>query len=371
MLGADFYMPTRVFFGENALQRGKAALLGAGRHAFIVTGKSSAKKSGALDEVTALLQGGGVTFTVFDGVAENPPLLTCFEAGKQAAACGADFVIGIGGGSPLDAAKAIAAFATNQGISPMDIYDGEKRRFPTLPLFAIPTTSGTGSEVNNYSVLTLEGGRKKKTFKAADSWPRAAFVDPRYTHTLPHNTTVSCALDAFAHALESYLSPKSTVFSQTAAVFAAREIWDVLSAMPNEFDTEMRTRLALAATVAGMAISVTGTGFPHPLGYSLTLLDGVPHGRACAAFAADYIAYNEKSEEGRALIAAFAAAIGTKPNVMKAFLPGIAEVDFSFTQAEIAERVELVAGAGNYQNSPYVISKEEMYAIYRAHFLKK
>lgn len=371
MLSADFYMPTRVFFGEDALQRGKNLLQKAGKHAFIVTGRSSAKKCGALDDLTALLTELDILFTVFDGVSENPPLLTCYEAGKQAAACGADFVIGIGGGSPLDAAKAIAAFAANQGIAPMDIYDDAKRKAATLPLFAIPTTAGTGSEVNNYSVLTLEGGKKKKTFKAADSWPRAAFVDPRYAKTLPVNTTVSCALDAFAHALESYLSPKSTVFSQTAAVFAAGEIWDVLSAVPSEYDAEMRKRLALAATVAGMAISVTGTGFPHPLGYSLTLLDGVPHGRACAAFAADYITYNEKSEHGRQLIAAFAAAIGTKPNVMKAFLPGIAAVDFSFSEDEIAERVELVAGAGNYQNSPYVISKEEMLDIYRAHFSKK
>ena len=160
MLGADFYMPTRVFFGENALQKGKAMLLAAGRHAFIVTGKSSAKKCGALDELTALLYDNGIAFTIYDGVLENPPLMDCYEAGKKAALCGADFVIGIGGGSPLDAAKAIAAFAANKDIAPMDIYDDKKRKGKTLPLFAIPTTAGTGSEVNNYSVLTLEGGKQ-------------------------------------------------------------------------------------------------------------------------------------------------------------------------------------------------------------------
>ncbi|MBQ9803093.1 MAG: iron-containing alcohol dehydrogenase [Clostridia bacterium] len=364
-------MPTRLFFGENALQRCREMILRAGRHAFVVTGKNSAKKSGALDDVTTLLTEAGISFTVFDGVTENPPLLTCYEAGKLAAKDGCDFVIGIGGGSPLDAAKAIAAFAANPDLAPAEIYDDSLRTRPTLPIFAVPTTAGTGSEVNNYSVLTLEGGRQKKTFKAADSWPTAAIVDPRYTATMSNETTLSTALDAFAHAMESYLSPKSTVFSEKAAVFAATEIFDVISAMPAAYDADMRTRLSLAATAAGMAISVTGTGFPHPLGYSITLLDGIPHGRACAAFAGDYITYNEKCENGRQRVAEFAAAIGTKPAVLKAFLPGVAAVELAFSEDEIAERVELIAGAKNHVNSPYVLSKEEIYDIYRAHFLKK
>lgn len=368
MLHADFYMPTRLFFGENALDKGKDLLTKAGHHAMLVTGKHSARKCGALADVTALLENANITYTVFDGITENPPLLTCFEAGKIAAKEGVQFVIGIGGGSPLDAAKAIAAFATNTSLAPEDIFDDGKRTHPALPVFAVPTTAGTGSEVNNYSILTLPSGVQKKTFKAADSWPFAAFVDPRYTATMSNETTLSTALDAFAHAMESYLSPRSTVFSENAALFAAREIFDVISALPATYDAEMRARLALAATAGGMAISVTGTGFPHPLGYSLTLLDGIPHGRACAAFAGDYITYNEKSEIGRERIANFAAAIGTKPAVLKAFLPGVADVSLSMTQAEIEQHVELIASAKNYTNSPYVISKEEIFDIYRAHF---
>ena len=369
-MNASFYMPTRVFFGENALQKNESALL-IGKHALIVTGKTSAKASGALTDVTAVLDKNGITYTIFDKIQENPPLLTCCEGGKLAATVGADFVIGIGGGSPLDAAKAIAAFAANQGIAPEDIYDDKKRQNPTLPLVAIPTTAGTGSEVNYYSVLTLPDGERKKTFKANDAWPRAAFVDPRYTYSLSHGSTVSCALDAFAHALESYLSPKSTVFSEQAALFAAKELWDVLSQAPASFTPEMREQLIAAATAAGMAISVTGTGFPHPMGYSITLLDGIPHGKACAVFAGDYIDYNEKTEVGKARIATFATHIGTTPKLMKALLPGLATVELSFTEEEIDRRVKLISGAGNYANSPYVLSVDEMYEIYRAHFLKK
>lgn len=367
-MNASFNLPTAVFFGREALAKNAGILQKAGKRAFLVTGRHGAAASGALDDVKAVLTAAHIPFSHFDGVTENPPLLVCHEAGRQAAAFGADFVVGIGGGSPMDAAKAVAAFAVDPALAPEDIYDPAKRRHTALPLYMIPTTAGTGSEVNPYSVLTLPDGRRKKTFKAADTWPRAAFVDPRYTDSLPRGTTISTALDAFAHAMESYLSPKSTVFSENAALFAAGELFDVLSQDPTVFDAEMRERLSAAATAAGAAISVTGTGFPHPLGYSLTLLDGVPHGRACAAFAGDYLTYNEKTEVGAARIADFCARIGAKPGVLKVFLPALAGVEFRFTEEEIRERVDLVKGAGNYANSPYVLNEAEMLDVYRAHF---
>lgn len=367
---ASLYMPTRVLAGRGVAMQ-NPAFFHQGRHALIVTGKHSAKLCGALDDVTAILSAAGITYTVFDQISENPPLLTCHEGGKLAAGAGADFVIGIGGGSPLDAAKAIAAFAANPALAPMELYEPEKRVNPSLPIVAIPTTAGTGSEVNPYAVMTLPDGLCKKTFTCEHSWPRVAFVDPKYTDSLPYGTTVSTALDAFAHALESFLSPKSTLFSERAALFAAENIWDVLSQYPDTFTPDMRDALSAASTAAGIAISVTGTGFPHPLGYSITLLDGIPHGRACAAFAEDYITYNEKTEEGRARIAAFAAAIGTTPKVMKTYLPALADVTLSFTEQELERRVSLVENAKNYTNSPYVLSKEDMRNIYRRLFAKK
>lgn len=369
-MNASFYLPTHVIFGRNVISSNLPALA-LGRHAFLVTGKHSAKLSGALEDVTNSLCALGISYTLFDRIIENPPLELCFTGGAEARAAGADFIIGIGGGSALDAAKAIAAFANNAALSPLELYEDGKRKSPALPLVAVPTTAGTGSEVNPYSVMTLPDGEHKKTFKAADTWFRVAFVDPRYTESMSRDTTISTALDAFAHALESYLSPKSTVFSERAALFAAERIWDVLSQYPEHFTPNMRDSLAAAATAAGMAISVTGTGFPHPLGYSITLLDGIPHGRACAVFAGDYLTYNEKTELGRARIAMLAAGIGTTPKVMKTYLPALADVDLSFTEAEIDRRVQLISGAKNYQNSPYVLSVAEMYDIYRNHFLKR
>lgn len=369
-MNASLHMPTRVLSGRGSVIQNKD-FFAIGDHALIVTGKNSARLSGALDDVTAVLDELSVTYTLFDGVKENPPLLLCHQAGELAAQVGADFVIGIGGGSPLDAAKAIAAFAANPNIAPAELYDPEKRTEPSLPILAIPTTAGTGSEVNPYAVLTLPDGEHKKTFTCEDSWPIFTFVDPKYTDSLPYATTISTALDAFAHAMESYLSPKSTVFSEAAALFAAQHIWDVLSQYPDTFTPDMRDQLSAASTAAGMAISVTGTGFPHPLGYSITLLDGIPHGRACATFAEDYISYNEKDPIGKERLARFAATCGTTTKVMKTYLPALAEVELHFTDAEIERRVALVENAKNYANSPYVITPDEMRSIYKRLFAKK
>lgn len=364
-----FNFPTRLISGEGCLTA-NADLLALGRHALIVTGRSSAKRSGVLDDLLPLLDAAGIAYTVFDRITENPPILTCHAGGQIGHEVGADFVIGIGGGSPLDAAKAIAAFAANPAIAPEEIYDAEKRAVPSLPIIAIPTTAGTGSEANPYSILTLPDGLRKKTFTAPESWPRYSFLDPRYTASLPVAATVSCALDAFAHAIESYLSAKSTVVSEQMALWTAGQIWPILAARPTEYTPAMRESLLYAATAAGIAISITGTGFPHPLGYSLTLLDGVPHGRACAVFDGDYIICNARTERGAARLAEFARAAGTDLDTLARELPALSEVDFRFTEAQIAERVELIAGAKNYANSPYVLSKDEIYAIYRAHFAK-
>lgn len=365
----SFNLPVRIISGSNCIEK-NASLLCIGRSALIVTGKNGAKKSGALDDVTTVLSANDISYHVFDCIAENPPIETCFKGGRLAADVGADFIIGIGGGSALDAAKAIAAFASNQQIEMMEIFDPEKRITPALPIIAIPTTSGTGSEANSFSVLSLPGGEKKRTFSAHDSWAKIAFLDPRYTFSLTKPQTLSTALDAFAHALESYLSPKSTEHSQMMALYAAAHIWDIIKDDPDEYTEKMHERLLCASCAAGIAISVTGTGFPHPLGYSLTMLDGIPHGAACAIFDGDYIEYNMKSTIGKAKLLDFAEYLETDIETFIKTLPSLSGVNLSFTEDEIAKRVELILDAKNYTNSPYVLSKEEIYDIYRKHFLK-
>ena len=363
----DINIPVRIVSGRGCVAA-NPGLLAIGHRAIIVCGAKGARASGALDDVTAVLDAAGTGYMIFDKVTENPPLITCHEGGKVAHGFGADFVIGIGGGSSLDAAKAIAAFAANPEIEPTDLYDEKKLTARSLPLILIPTTSGTGSEANAYSVLTLPDGRNKKTFTSADSWAKTAFLDPAYTLSMPHAGSISCALDAFAHGIESYLSPKSTGFSSSLASFAMREIWDVLTSYPENFSYEQRERLLYASCAAGLAISITGTGFPHPLGYSLTLLDGIPHGAACAIFEGDFIEYNERTEKGALRMKEIYTLLGTTPKIMKEFLPALSGVELHLSPEQITEHIELVKSAKNYSNSPYVISEAEMYEIYGRHF---
>jgi len=347
-----------------------------GKKAYIVTGKHSADACGAMDDIGMVLGKHGIPYVRMNKVPENPPADMCHEAGKECREAGCDFVIAAGGGSALDAAKAIAAYAANPSADVMDIFDLSKIPAESLPMIAIPTTAGTGSEACPYSVLTIENGLKKKTFKSPSSSPKAAFIDPRYTYTLSRDYTISTALDALAHSIESYLSPKACDASEEAALYAAKEVWAVIFRNNDAngeidaggFTKKQRERLMYAASAAGIAISYTGTGFPHPLGYSITLSCQIPHGRACAAFEGAYLSYNMLSKTGREKIETLAAELNTTAEDMIKEIPAMGSVNLTLTDYEIEEMIDRVVGAGNYANSPYVISRGEMSDIYNRLF---
>lgn len=372
------HAPVKIFLGNECLETGKA-LFALGKKALVVTGRHSADACGVMADIDKILTELEIPYVRFAKITENPLAETCHEGGRFCRENGCDFVIAAGGGSVLDGAKAIAAYGANPDADVLDIYKAEKVANPGLPLIAIPTTAGTGSEAVPYAVLTLPGGKKKKTFKSATSWPKYSFVCPKYTYSMDRDTSVSTALDALAHAMESYLSPKSTEDSQSAAVFAAREVWDVLFLDKDGagerdgggFTPKQRQRLAYAATAAGVAISYTGTGFPHPLGYSLTLTYGIPHGKACAIFEGAYIRYNRLNRVGRNAIDELAVAMDTTVEEMSLRIPEMSGLTDLTMTAEVAEElIDLVADAGNYANSPYVISRGEMSDIYRRLFVK-
>lgn len=366
------HKPVKIITGEGCIAEHGDRIASLGKKAYIVTGKHSADACGALEDVTALLNKHGIPYVRMNRVTENPPIEMCYEAGKECSENGCDFLIAIGGGSAIDAAKAIAAYGANPGTAMMDIYDLAKHPVTDLPLVAIPTTAGTGSETNYYSVLTIENGAKKKTYKSPNAYPNVAFVDPRYTYTLSRDYTISTALDALAHAIESYLSPKASEPSMEAALFAAKEVWSVIFRNRDAngeidaggFTAKQRERLMYASTAAGIAIDYTGTGFPHPLGYSVTLTYGIPHGRACAAFEGAFIKYNMLTSKGRERIEELTAHLGTTAEDMIEAIPQMGNVNLHLTPGQMEEMIDRVAGAGNYANSHYVISRGEMSDIY-------
>ena len=368
----NHYMPTEIVSGENAVKN-NASKFALGKRCLIVCGRNSARVCGALDDVTAVLDELKIGYDVYNKITENPLVSVCYEGGKAAAAIDADFIVAIGGGSPLDASKAIAAYAANKDMAPMDIYDNDAIKNRPLPIIAIPTTAGTGSEVNYYSVLTIDGKNVKKTYKNRYSYPVTAILDAKYTESLSLEYTISTALDAFCHCIESYLSPKATEISKQFAVSGATKLYRVIAELAKTEDDSRaleamkpyRGELLTAACAGGIAINTAGTGFNHPLGYNLTLYRGIPHGRACGAFMEEYVAYNMKHPEGARLIGEFVSAIcKDTPEKMAANIVEWSGVNVKLTAEEIDLYVNNVKGAGNYANSPYVINDDEKRAIY-------
>jgi alcohol dehydrogenase class IV len=359
----DFFMPVKIISGESCILANKS-LFGIGKKALIITGANSAVKSGALADVTSALDSLGIGFSVFNKIMENPLVSICYEGGAAAFETGADFIIGIGGGSAMDASKAIASYVANPDLPPEGLFESELR--PSLPMILIPTTAGTGSEANMISVLTLDGKDAKKSFKSDYSYAKFSFVDPVYTYSLSYDYTVSTALDAFCHCFESYLSPKSSEITRTLAVDGARDIWKVLSEISpeNPISKENRRLLAYASCRGGIAINGTGTGFPHPLGYNLTMYRGIPHGKACAAFTGEYIKHNMQSSEGKRLITDFSERIGTSSELIAENVPKWADISLNISSDEIDLFIRQVGSASNFKNSPYVINETEMREIY-------
>lgn len=282
-------LPINVISGKDAVLKNSAAIKKLGTRCVIVTGGKSAKLSGALDDVITALDNEGIVYAVYDKIGPNPRLDHCFEASLLAREIKADFIIGIGGGSPLDAAKAVAVYASNPQIAMEEIYTVTERN-RALPLVLIGTTSGTGSEVGRVSVLTHPETGRKRSISPFDCYPALTLADPKYTCSMPFDVTVSTALDALAHVLEGYMSVKCGDLPTLFGEKAIELIWKGLSFLHKNREEkllppyELREALYYGSLYAGITLAYCGTAFPHPMGYILTENYGVPHGKACTAF---------------------------------------------------------------------------------------
>ena len=282
----NIYMPARLISGENCVIKNSAELRKLGGKCLIVTSKTSAKKSGALDDVVSALNNEKIEYTVFDEITENPLVSTVIKAGEKAREFGAEFIIGIGGGSPLDASKAVAICAENPDYDIKGLYN---RRIPSkaLPVALVGTTSGTGSEVTGVSVLTNDEDGMKKSISGADCYSAVSFLDPKYTFSMNYDITVSTALDAFAHGVEGWFAPACsdlpTQYGKMALplIYNGLKYLDESKSLPDE---KLRAELYYGSIYAGLELNVCGAAFPHTVGYVLTENFGIPHGKACTAF---------------------------------------------------------------------------------------
>ena len=285
----NFFMPTRLYTVEHCFEKHGDILQGLGRKCTVITGKHAAKESGALKEVSETLASRNTEYSIFDGISQNPTVASCMEAGTSARAFGAEFLIGIGGGSALDAAKAAAVFAANPRLKEDGFYRKEWEN-PPLPIVLVGTTAGTGSEVTKVSVLTDSRGRKHSIHDDR-LYAYASFGDSRYTMNLPLSVTLTTGIDVLAHCTESYFSKKADQLSRVFAVHGIRLLYEPLSAAAEgkPLSPQQREQLYEASIFGGLAINTTGTCFPHNVGYYLTENYGIPHGFASAAFLPDLL----------------------------------------------------------------------------------
>ncbi len=303
MLNLSYWMPTKIFYGKGCVEENKDYFSSLGKKCLIVTGKSSAKRSGALDDVIRALGAGHISYEIFDEVEQNPLLSTYFRAGEKAKEIGADFLIGIGGGSPLDAVKSAAVFAANDFADRMEIYQPPYPNRP-LPCVLVGTTAGTGSEVTQYSVLTVDttDGKPGRKQTVKPLFADACFGDYRYTQSLPERFTISTALDAFCHCIESYFSTKADTLSELFAREGAKLLLDVFLDLPKDgqFTPKQREKLYAASIYGGLAIARTGTCYCHAMGYFLSEEYEVPHGTACAVFLPSFLKLGCETEGKKA-----------------------------------------------------------------------
>ena len=300
-----YYMPTKVIAGRGCVKSSAALLSGYGKRALVMTGKGSAKRNGSLRDVEEALASQGIGFALFDGVESNPGIANCREAARAALDARADFIVGIGGGSALDAAKAAAVMARNE-LSDTELFGGEYPK-GALPVVAVPTTAGTGSEVTQYAILTNDAVENKSTLSWEGLFPVLAFLDAAYTATLDPRVAANTAMDALSHAVESYLSLRSHPWSRAIAYEALRLLGKRLPELAKgETGDELGAELLLASNMAGVAIAQTGTTIVHAMGNLLTYFKGIDHGRANGLLLGPYLEFirGEKPEAVREVLSA-------------------------------------------------------------------
>lgn len=288
--------PARHVFGEGAIGRLGQELetLGA-RRVLVVTGVASLRRSEAYPRIRRTL--GGFAATLIPA-ASNPTVASIEHARRSLAGAGFDAAVGIGGGSAIDTAKGLAFFLPRPGpVAPLTP-DAPGDGVASLPVVAVPTTAGSGSEATPYCSLTTTD-RRKVSLEHPDLLPRLALVDPALTHALPPYVTAYSGFDALCQAVESAWSVRSSPGSEAHALRAAALVMGHLGrAVRDPGDAPARAAMARASLEAGAAIARTRTTAVHAASYPLTALYGIPHGHACALTLAPFLRFNAPALDG-------------------------------------------------------------------------
>lgn len=370
----NYSLPVNIAFGTGKVAQTGELTKPYGKKALIVTGRSSAKKSGLYDKVNDSLKAAGLETALFDKVAQNPLTTTAMEGAEFAKANGCDVVVAIGGGSIMDCAKAIAFLALNDG----DINDyifGRKVSDTALPLVLIPTTCGTGSEGNGFAVLTNPENGDKKSLRCNAIVAKVSIVDPDCMKTMPKHVLAAVGFDALCHCMEAYTSKISQPFTDALALYAidliAHNLVDVYKGRGTQESWE---KITLASTIGGMVINTAGVTLAHGMEHPASGLKDIVHGKGLAALTPVIIEASYKGDHFKfakiARIFGGITADDLAPKIrtlLKNLDLDVKLSDLGIEEKDIPWMAEncMKVSAASIANNPVVFTQEEIAEIYK------
>lgn len=387
----SYFLPVNIQFGWNKVDSVAGFAAPYGKKALIVTGRSSAKKSGLYDRVVAKLDAAHIEHVLFDQVDANPLTTTALDGAALAKSESCDMVIAIGGGSIMDCAKGIAFMAVNDG----DINDyifNRKMSDNALPLIVIPTTCGTGSEGNGFGVLTNPETGDKKSLRCNAIVPKVSIVDPAVMGTMPPHVLASVGFDALCHNIEAYTSKTAQPFTDALAHYAVTllaqylvPLYKHVKAIANNQEAVLNKKqltkawesVTLASTIGGMVINTAGVTLGHGMEHPASGLKDITHGVGLAVIEPVVVEYtwSANPEKFNALARIFNHGDGSE--LGEALRLVVHELDLTtnltelgFTKKDIPWLVDnvYVVAAGNIANTVAKISREDIEVLYKKMF---
>ncbi len=290
------HIPTKVIIGRGSIAQLKEVVPQYGRKALLLTTGEDLKKVGTLDRALNFLNEANIKVVVDNTIEPNPKTYNIDHAVRVMLSEECDVVIGLGGGSSMDAAKATALVAKNGGSIYDYILDGKRAKeklTETFPTICVTTTAGTGSEVTNVAVITNPITKEKPGFLQDCMYPDVSIVDPELTLTLPIGVTAGTGVDVFYHAMEAYIASVATPFTDLCAIEAMNLVKGNLHRVYNDAgDIEARTKMAWANTLAGLCITSSSTVAIHAIGHSVSGITDVSHAWGLCTIAKAYLDYS-------------------------------------------------------------------------------
>ena len=379
-----FLTPKIVYTGADALDMSKNSIKGLGKKALVVTGKNSVKIGNA-KKVTDMLESIGIDSVVYSEITGEPCDYMIEEGAKVYKENGCDFLVSIGGGSPMDSMKAIGVVGACGGS--INDYMGKVITTPLAPMVAIPTTAGTGSETTQFTIINNTVENIKMLLKGPTLMPDIAVVDPYCTLTAPQKITSATGIDALCHAVESYTSVKAFPMADTMALSAVKRIFNSLyECYVNGSNVEARADMATAALEAGMSFNNSSVTIIHGMSRPIGALYHVPHGLSNAMLAPKCLEFAMSGCPER--FCTLAQTIGvykegmTAEDGAKAFIDAVSELckkldiqtpaQFGIDKEDFFKNIDKMAtdaiASGSPANTRRNPNKEEIMDIYKSLF---